>query len=214
MRLRAAVGAVVLAAVGVAGGVAAGRATQDRPAAIDAAAPVPAASPSYPVEELDVLPDPTIAPLAPGLPTHQATFSAGGLRLAAPVPDGWRRVELSGRTSWNFSVPDNPPNTFVLRIGLVAGNRTSVLVAKAARIAALEDSERNGALDHLDVESETDDGYVATYLEDGHLRVAMERWLPVHDSTQAYAVAAVTGREVDREGMADLLERVVSSASY
>ena len=64
------------------------------------------------------------------------------------------------------------------------------------------------------VEERVDDGFTATYLDAGHQRVSMERWLPQPDSAQAYATIAVTGRESDREGMADLLERVAASADY
>ena len=40
--------------------------------------------------------------------------------MTASVPIGWRRVLLQGRDSWNFAVPDNPPNTYLLRIGIDA----------------------------------------------------------------------------------------------
>jgi hypothetical protein len=205
---------LALALVGGAAGFALARMAGEDPRVAAGAAPVAAQSPSYPVNEYDVLPDPGIAPLAPDLPSHVATFAAGGLRMTASVPIGWRRVALSGRNSWNFADPDNPSNTYLLRIGIDAGDRVSVRVAKTARIAALEDAEQNGALQHVVVESEEEDSFVATYIADGYQRVTMERWLPQHDSDQAFAVVAVTGRETDREGMADLLERVSSSAEY
>ena len=121
---------------------------------------------------------------------------------------------LQGKDSWNFAVPDNPPNTYLLRVGIDAGDRVSITVARESRIAALEDAETNGALEHVVVEERFDDGFTATYLDGGHQRVTMERWLPQPDSTQAYAAIAVTGRESDRAGMADLLERVSASADF
>jgi hypothetical protein len=206
--------ALALALVGVAAGFGVGRLTQETAASVPGAIPVPAVSPSYPVNEYDVLPDPGIAPLSPDLPLHLARFHAGGLSMTASVPVGWRRATLEGRGSWNFADPDNPRNAYLLRVGLVAGARFSVAVARESRIAALHDAESNGNLQHVVVEQRTDDGFTATYLDHGYLRVTMERWLPQHDSNQAFATVAVTGRERDREGLADLLERVAASASY
>ena len=54
-------------------------------------------------------------------------------------------------------------------------------------------------------------GDIATYVDDGHLRVTMERWVAFGDSNIASAVAAVTGRTVDRTGLMDLLERTAAS---
>jgi hypothetical protein len=219
MRLRTVAAGVVLALVGVAGGFAVGNILQDDSAAIALTTPVPADSPSYPVNEYDVLPDPGIAPLDSTLPSHDATFQVGPYRLQAVVPDGWRRVPL-GDSTWNFAPPDNPLNSYVLRIQIVAGDRQSLSVAKGSRILGLQSAVTERNLAQLSIESETDDGFVASYLElieqgsnSGHRRVTMQRWLVFPDATTAaYATVAVTGRESDRVGMADLLERVGASA--
>ncbi|GAA4706722.1 hypothetical protein [Nocardioides conyzicola] len=205
--------ALALVLVGGAVGYAVGRATLEQPLDLVGAEPVPAVSPSYPVNEYVVLPDPGLAPLATGLPLHTAKFNAGGMPMTASVPDGWRRAPLEGRDAWNFAVPENPRNTYLLRVGLVT-NRISLKVALQSRINALEDAESNGDLEHLVIESRTDEGFTATYLDNGHQRVSMERWLPRSGSSQAYAAIATTGRETDRAGMADLLERVSASAAY
>ena len=205
--------ALAFALVGGAAGYALGRAAVDDAAALPGAAPVPAVSPSYPVNEYVVLPDPGIAPLAPDLPLRRATFRVGALRMAADVPQGWQRVHLQG-PDWNFSDPDNPPNTYKLRLGIDAGERVSVTVARESRIAALEDAAANGDLEHLVVEVRRREAVVDALLDHGHQRVTMERWLPRRGSTQAYATVSVTGRERDREGLADLLERVAASADY
>jgi hypothetical protein len=205
--------ALALILVGGATGYLLGRDATETPARISAQ-PVPAVSPSYPVNEYVVLPDPGIAPLPTTLPLHPAKFRSGNLRMTASVPNEWRRAILDGGTTWNFADPDNPPNTYLLRIGLIAGNRTSLTVARENRINALEDAESNGDLEHLVVEARDDDGFTATYLSDDHQRVAMERFLARPGESSAYATIAVTGRERDREGMADLLERVAASAVY
>jgi hypothetical protein len=223
MRLWTVGSAMALALLGVAGGFASGRLLEDQPGTIASAAPVPATSPSYPVNEYDVLPDPGIAPLGTDLPSHIERFRLSDFRLATSVPDGWRRVTLVGGSAWNFSPPSNPLNAYVLRIEIVAGSRSSVSAAKGARLLRLQSAQDDGNLQRLVIEDETDEGFVASYLDphkgpDGAIlpgfyqRVTMERWLTFGSDT-AYADIAVTGRDVDREGMADLLERVAASAT-
>lgn len=205
--------ALALVLVGGGAGYALGQSREDEPARISAE-PVPAQSPSYPINEYDVLPDPGIAPLATGLPLHPAKFRTGDLQMRASAPTGWRRAVLQGGDSWNFADPDVPQPTYMLRVGLIAGDRASLNAAREFRISKLEDAEANGDLEHLVVEDRSDDGFTATYLSGGHLRVTMERFLAQPGSTQAYATIAVVGRDRDREGMADLLERVTASAAY
>ncbi|KQW47860.1 hypothetical protein ASC77_15685 [Nocardioides sp. Root1257] len=205
--------ALALVVVGGAAGYAFGQSQEDEPASISAG-PVPAASPSYPVNEYVVVPDPGIAPLATDLPLHPARFRTGDLRMRASAPVGWRRAVLQGGDSWNFADPDVPQPTYMLRVGLIAGDRASLNAAREFRISKLEDAEANGDLEHLVVEERSEDGFTATYLSGGHLRVTMERFLPQPGSTQAYATIAVVGRDRDREGMADLLERVTASATF
>lgn len=224
MRLRSVGSAMALALLGVAGGVAAGTMLQDDPTTIASATPVPAQSPSYPVDEYDVNADPGIAPLGTDLPLHEERFHLNRLRLAADVPDGWGRVELVTGGAWNFAPPDNPLNSYVLRIEIVAGARASVSAAKSFRILKLQNAVADGNMQRLVIEDETDDGFVASYLDPVmdhgrpdptrglYQRVTMERWLTFGGDSTAYADIAVTGRERDRDGMADLLERVAASA--
>ena len=84
-------------------------------------------------------------------------------------------------------------------------------MAATARLAALEAAERDGNMEAVTVETRSDDGFVATYLQNGYRRVLMERYSTLGGTT-AHVAVAVTGREVDRTGMADLLERVLASA--
>jgi hypothetical protein len=206
--------ALTLALVGAAAGYALGHAALEEPTSLSSAQPLRAVSPSYPVNEYDVRPDPGIAPLSPDLPLRPATFRTGALRMTADVPRGWRREPMENSPEWNLADADNPINTYKVRIGIDAGDRVSVTVARNARIDALKDAEANGNLEHVVVERLTDDGFTVTYIDGGYQRVAMERWLPQHDSNSAFATIAVAGREVDRQGMADLLERIAASADY
>jgi hypothetical protein len=214
MRVRWAGVTLALAAVAAGAGYAGGRLAGDQPAA-GAAEPVAASSPAYPVNPYEIEPDPGIAPLGTDLPLHPARFAVGDARMTASVPDGWQRaVVRPGNDSWMFTKPGNPANTYLLRIGIVVGDRDSLFAALEHRITQFEDADRNGDLPHFRVEERRDDGFTATYLENGHLRVTLQRWLPVRGTTQAFATVAVTGRDRDRTGLADLLERVVASASY
>lgn len=200
--------ALALAVAGAVGGYAVGAAGTAEPRGIPTAVPVPAASPSYPVTEYDVQPDPAVAPLRPGLRLERSRLRYGVHRLDAAVPRGWVRGGEPG--SWIYSAPDNPRHTYYLRVGVLAAGKRSVGVEKNTRIAALRDAEANDAMDRVVVEEDRDDGFVATYLQGGYRRVSMERFVDL-DTPTAYATVAVIGREADREGMADLLERVVAS---
>jgi hypothetical protein len=204
---------LALAALGAAGGYAAAVASRVGPTDFSGPTPVPAASPSYPVNEYDVCTDPGFAPLPSDLPRHPARFAAGELRLTAEVPDGWRRFALSGGTSWNFTDPDNPTNTYLLRVDLYPGNRESARVQVQSRIAALRDAQRNGDLQRVEVEDRTDESLRANYISACYYRVTMQQWLQLPGASGAFASIAITGRDSDREGMADLLERVVASAT-
>ena len=45
---------------------------------------------------------------------------------------------------WNFVKPGNPLYTYLLRVTMSRGLNVSVSVAKAGRIAALEEADDNG----------------------------------------------------------------------
>lgn len=201
----------LLAGIGVAVGYVVGQRQVTEPTTFTTPVAVPASRPSFPVNVYDVEPDPTTAPLDAALPLHEEKFSSDGFRLRAPVPDGWMRVELSGRNQWNFSVPTNPSNTYLLRIGLLAADRRSTGVETIARLAALSAAEADGNFENLIVEEQSDTGFTATYIDgSGYQRVSIEKFetVPGHDS--AYFSVAMSGREVDREAMVELLERIVS----
>jgi hypothetical protein len=198
---------LVLAIAGAAGGYAVGATQTDDPVSISMALPVVAEDPSYPVVEYDVEPDPGIAALAPGLRLRQVVLRGNGRRLQVSVPRGWSRGGIVPNAT--FSVPSNPSNTYQLRIGIFDG-LSSPRVESLDRVNALRDAEANDDMQNVVVESDDGDEFVATYLQDGYRRVTMERFLTLGGTT-AVATVAVVGRERDREGMADLLERVSTS---
>jgi hypothetical protein len=207
MSVRAVGALLVLALAGVGAGYGVSSLDTSVPLTISVAAPVPGESPSYPVNEYDVQPDPDDPALRPGVALRDIRLRQGADKLDISVPRGWFQGGKTG--AWVYSVPANGHNAYYLRVNLFP-DQQSVGVKKIARIGALDEAEANDAMQNVIIESETDDGFVATYLQGGYRRVSMERFLTVGRTT-AYVTVAVIGREVDREGMADLLERVSAS---
>ena len=208
--------AIVLLAVGVVGGYALADRTADEPSSSDVLDPVPAVSPSVPTpQEFDVLPDPTAAALEPDLPNHEEELriTKRGAGAALLVPDGWLQTRLPNSQTWTFAPAINIKNTYSMRVDLMIGRRLAVPVAKSTRIAALESAEDEGNIEGLQITAETDDSFEARYISGGYLKVTMERWV-ADDDGLAYADVAVTGREVDQQGLRDLLARTVESARY
>ena len=203
----------VLTAIGAALGYAVGVHRTETPTTFATPEAVPASLPSFPVNVYDIKPDPDTVPLVGDLPLHEERFRAAGFALRAPVPDGWQRVELSGRNQWNFTLAANPTNTYLLRISILAGTRRSTGVEVIARLAALRAAETDGNFENLIVEEESGTGFSATYIDSGgYQRVAIERFESGPDDESAYFSVAVSGREVDREGMVELLDRVFEGA--
>jgi hypothetical protein len=204
--------AVVLLCVGAVGGYAVADRDQAEPAHSDTVAPLPAVSPAVPTPpEQSYVPDPGTEPLAPDLPSTPLDLRIGrrGLGVTVNIPDGWQQNQISEQM-WNFVKTGNPFNTYTLRINIVRGANVSISVAKAGRIAALEESEANGGIDDFNVTSNVGDTFEATYTDGGYLRVTLEKWVSFDDA-HAYAEVAVTGRVVDEEGLRDLLSRTADS---
>jgi hypothetical protein len=205
--------AVVLLALGIAGGYALAARNQEKPVASDTLVPVPAVSPAVPTPaEQSVRTDPTTPALEPGLPSSPVDLRtsprAAGVRVN--VPDGWTMSRIADTNMWNAVEPDNPLNTYTLRINIVRGLNVSITAAKAGRIAALEEADENGGIDEFEVTAATADAFEGTYIAGGYLRVTMEQWVSF-DGSHAYAEAAVTGRTADQEGLRDLLTRTIDS---
>ena len=202
---------LLMVATGLAGGYAVAELSEEGPRTLTGqASPLPA-EPSVPTPSaVEVLPDPDTPPLAVNLPTKRTRLSTGrsGYVLHVDQPVGWRRHR--SEATWTWAVPTNPLNTYRLRVVILAGSNHSVSVAKNTRINAFEEAEADGNLSDFNVESQTADTFIATYIDDGYLRVTMER-IVAFEGESAYAAAAVTGREEDRPGLTDLVQRVANS---
>lgn len=192
------------AAVGAGVGLLADR----EPGSLDGSRPAAAVSPSFPTDPpVEILPDPLTPPLAPDLPSHKEKIGQAPFGLTVPVPDGWTRSNPKAG-EWRWFVDGHPGNTYVLRIVLPSGYAT-IENSRDARIAALDGAT---GIQEFTLEEEYADGFVATYVLDGHRRLTMEKFISADDSPTVYATIALIGREVDRAGMADLLDSVATGA--
>lgn len=204
----AVVGAVAGITAGIAVGVLAAHLAEPVPRVLTTAVPVPAVSPSYPVDPPPpVDPDPDTPAMRLALPSHLELVGSPPFGLRLPVPDGWARTN-STTGEWKWRPPDQPEDhAFLLRVRLVSGfePREGAIQDRMDALEAADDVE------DLAIEARDRDGFTATYVTDRHRRVAMERYLSF-DGATAYAVVAVVGRERDRLGMADLLARIALRA--
>ncbi len=168
------------------------------------AAPVPA-SPSLPVDPVpELLDDPDFPPLATGLPLVRQSVGAGDFQMTLPVPRGWSYFENS-LNEWQWRPPDQPSFGYVLRVEQVLSNRRSIAWTLDQRLAELREDESN-----VEVLAQTRDSLHFTFVTANHLRYGYLRWLDLTGSDNAQVEIAVTGREVDDPGMADLIARVGS----
>lgn len=194
----------LLLAIGVAAGFGASWSLGRNPSGDSPAAPVPA-SPSLPVDPVpELLPDPTTPPLAEGLPLVRQSVGAGDFRMTLPVPKGWAFFENS-LNEWQWEPPGQPDFGYALRVEQVLSNRRSIEWTLDRRLAELREDESN-----VEVIDQTRDSLHFSFVSANHLRHGYLRWLDLTGSDNAQVEIAVTGREVDDPGMAELIARVGS----
>jgi hypothetical protein len=211
-----ALGAVlVLLCVGVAGGYAVADRSEEEPSPGGTPTPVTAVSPAVPTPDApSYAPDPDYPPLTTTvLPTEPVKLrpdpEGAGVRVDIPV--GWRSNRPASTDFWNFVPPgDDTQGTYVLRVNIDRGANHSIGAAMAGRIAALEETASQGHIEDFEVTAQTGDTFEASYVDNGHLRLTIERWVSF-DGSNAYASVAVTGRQVDEAGLGPLLTRTVTS---
>ena len=208
----AALAVVLLAAAGAALGYAAGRETPE-PLVVDAT-PVAATDPAYPRDPvLRVLPDPDDPPLRPGLPTTRAVVGTSPFSVALPVPRGWVRSDATAGETRFYPAPptDDTVGGYFVRVRLVGNQYLSVPAQLDARLEALSTAS---GIEDLTLESRSFDALVVSYVADGYRRVAMEQFLAPPGEEVASAYVAVIGRERDRDGLADLLDRLTGGLRF
>lgn len=170
-------------------------------------APLAASSPSFPTDPpIEVLPDPKYPALETGTrfgkPVRVGSDSFG---VTVRVPAGWGRTDTDLVES-KWAPIGSPLNTYLLRVKIISGQHLTVRQAREQRRAAL-----SSVVTEWQLEDETVDTFVATYVNDDYRRLAMERFLSVDGSDAAFVTVAVIGRVEDRAGLKDLLDRVSAS---
>lgn len=175
----------------------------------DVAAPVPAVSPSLPVDPAPFLRADTDTPaLQPGLTYADDEIGANGFEVRLRSPVGWTKITI-GPAEAKWVVQGNRLNTFLLRVESVESQRQSVERIKSERIEDLRRLTKDFRL-----VQETDTGIQVVYVDDNGLtKYGNLRWIddPDPDSDQAVVEIAANGRERDQPGLLDLLTRVGNS---
>lgn len=195
----------MLLALGAGGGFGVSLTVGEHPAGGGAPAPVPAQSPSLPVDPVpELLPDPATAALEPGLDLVRQEVGSGDFRMTLPVPQGWD-FSVNSLNEWQWRPQDQPSFGYVLRVEQVLSNRRSIEWTLERRIDELDEDE-----DNLEVLDQTDDSLHFSYVTSNHLRHGHLTWLDLTGSDNAQVEIAVTGREIDDAGMADLMARVAA----
>ena len=170
----------------------------------DTARPVPAVSPSVPVDPPPATrPDTDSPALQPGLAYERSTLGAEGSEVGVRTPVGWKRVAIArsgGEAKW-FD-PDNRLNTYLLRIELVEGQRQTVEAIREDSIERI-----TAATDEFRLLQETANGMRFVYVDNGLTRFGFLEWVADPASGHAVVEVAAHGRARDRRGLLDLVSR-------
>lgn len=199
---------LALALVGAAAGFAAADLAPEDPTAVGGTAiPVPASSPSIPVDPpARVLPDPPAPPLDPALTYRPATVGGRLFGVTVPVPQGWEKFSLASAEN-RWTLPGNPDHSYSLRVEMVFGQRQTIAQILAARAADLQ------SLTEFTVLDRSADTLVFRYIDSTeHARLQILRWIAPRATGTAEVEVAVSGRLVDEEGLQALLDTVASGA--
>jgi hypothetical protein len=200
--------------VGVSGGLGAGYLRQPQAASGGTATPLPAVSPSVPVDPPTTQPpfDEDIAypALQPGLTFKPFRMGNSQQAWMVPVPEGWQAFTVSSsepeqlvanreRSSYDelrFRPKGEPPDGgFSLRVKTVNAHLTPAAMV-AAKDVAIED------IDVVDDLGGTEDSLKFTYRTTGnHLRYNYFQWFAARGQSEATLEMSVVGRERDVPGL-------------
>ena len=205
MRMRGIGVALVLALMGLVGGYAAAGLLREEPVTVTDATPVPASDPSIPVDpEPTFAPDIAYPPLEPSLRYRRHTIGRPPFTWAYRAPRGWKpTVESLEEIRWR---PANEPliGGYSLRVKLSNEHKSKVdMVAQKLDAVA-------STYDDVVVLGRTEDELAFSYRDPSNDRQRFNtfRWFSIAGATEATFEMSVVGREVDRAGLADLLDQV------
>jgi len=210
MGMRALGAAVVLALLGVAGGFAAAHLLREGPLTMAEAAPVPASSPSIPVDPVrDFAPDIGYPPLLPSLSYRRHTLGDVPFEWVYAAPKGWVSTEEAlDEIRWR---PADEPTVggFSLRVKLSNEHKSKEAMV-AQKLAAMQ-----AGYEDVEILGQTQDLLSFSYRDPttDRKRYNTFRWFGIAGETEAKFEMSVVGREVDRAGLEDLMEQVSQSIS-
>jgi hypothetical protein len=173
-----------------------------------AAEPIAAASPSYPVIPAVVVPDNPAPALEPGVRVRRQTIGSPPFQVELPVPRGWVRSDPNAGESRWYPSWQLAENVYFIRVRQVGINYRSVESAVRTRVSDLDAA---GDVSDLEVR-QGPDRLAASYVADEHRRFSYEGYLSRPGSGFADVYIAVIGRRVDRAGLKDLFDRLMSEA--
>ena len=208
---------LLAAVVGVGGGLGVGYLRQPQPASGGTATPLPAVSPSIPVDPPTTIapytPDIPYPPLEPGVSLTILRMGNSGQTWRVPVPRGWQSFSVSGGPEELVPVkersgydelrfrPRGEPNEggYSLRVKTV-NEHVSPSTMVADKLAGMRE-----AYAEVTVLSQNDESIRFTFRDAGnHLRYNYFRWFAAPSSGEATLEMSVAGREADEAGLADL----------
>ncbi len=205
MSLRGLGTALALAVLGGAGGYLAAQVLEPTPIAFSAAAPVPASSPSIPVDpNRPYAQDMDYPALSAGLEYRKHTLGSFPYEWKYRAPKGWEPFQ-EGVDEIRWRPADEPTvGGFSMRVKLSTEHKsTEAMVAQkvSAMLAGYQD---------VTIIGRTDDLLAFTYRDAVRnvKRYNTFRWFSLPGDTEARFEMSVVGREVDRVGLDDLLEQV------
>ncbi len=224
MPVRARVLGVLLLAtlVGVGGGLGVGYLRQPQPASGGIATPVPAVSPSVPVDPPTTVapyaPDIDYPPLAPGLRFSLLAMGNSVQAWKVPVPKGWAaftvpgdepvpRKQRSGYDELRFRPPDeDETGGYSLRVKTI-NNHVPASAMVAQRLAAVRE-----AYPEVDVLDRATDSVKFTFRDGAnHLRYNFFRYFTGQQSSEASLEMSVAGRRADEAGLEALFAAFAST---
>ena len=205
---RVAAVAVVLAALGVAGGYAYADLSAASPDGEGPGAPAAASDPAYPSTPKDpsILPDPNDPPLAEDIELVDATLGDPGTGISLQVPQGWVRTDQPDGTEARWTYDPSGDSPYSVRVTLIQG-RQSPPYWVAAKVAQLPLDPRISELKVVDQDS---DSAVFTYVLFRKKIEQVDRYVSLSGGPADVEIAT-SGRFVDDPGMRALVARMVDS---
>jgi hypothetical protein len=173
-----------------------------------AADPIVAASPSYPVIPAVVVPDNPAPALHPGVRVRRQTVGSPPFQVELPVPREWVRSDPNAGESRWYPSWQLAKNVYFIKVLQIGNGYRTIDSAVRNRIADLDSA---GDVTDLEVERGPD-RLAASYVADEHRRFSYEGYLSRPGSGFADVYVAVVGRRVDRAGLKDLFDKLMSEA--